>query len=77
MRPGSELSYTYHARIRMRERGVSEEEIRKALSEPDSVSPGKGDALIARKVVQGRHLTVVYRELSPGRYLAITVYLEE
>ena len=70
------LRYTYHARVRMSERDISEQEVREVLAHPDSTGKGMGDALVCKKVVRGRRLTVVYRGLSSDYNLIITVYQE-
>jgi len=60
----------------MWERGISDKEVREVLSKPDSIGSKKGTAATFRRVVGGRQLAVVCRELSPEHYLVITIYEE-
>jgi hypothetical protein len=56
--------YEKHAEKRMRERGITREEIRKVVQRPDSTRPAdRPDATVyVRKLARSRTLTVVVEE---------------
>ncbi len=65
---------TNHAKKRMKERGITEKEIKKVLKNPDYSYPGaKGEKNLIKKI-NGKKIRVVYRE-SPRRKIIITVLL--
>ncbi len=56
-----ELVHTRHAKARMKERGISAEEVISAMDHPDDVIVGKKGELNAFKTVgEGKRIRVVY-----------------
>ncbi len=66
------IIYDTHALRRMRQRGITEGQVREVLGNPDSTKPAKqpGAYLLTKKLVGGRELLVVRRQAED----AITVY---
>jgi hypothetical protein len=52
------ITYLPHARRRMEERGISEEEVRATLEYPDVEYPGNLGRTVAERVPPGRSLAV-------------------
>lgn len=51
-------------------------EVLETLQEPDAIYEGKSQELLAtREIDPGRHLIVIYRELSPEDGFVITAFL--
>jgi uncharacterized DUF497 family protein len=68
-----ELIFTRHARQRMRERGISVNEIKEALAAPDILKDAFLDRRIAVKYLKDRALEVVF--FKKGRaFIIITAY---
>lgn len=66
------LVYTLHARSRMMERGISENDVELVLSNPDSVGEGRDGALIASRRMGGRTVKIIYN-LKGNNTVVITV----
>ena len=59
-----------HARIRMRERRISEQQVIRTINQPDVLKSGTNDRLIAELIAnQGNTLRVVYIESQDGPQL--------
>jgi hypothetical protein len=69
------ITYLPHARRRMEERGISEEEARAALEEPDREYRGRLARRIAERTPPGRSLAtkVVYNFGAEGERIVVTV----
>ena len=67
-----QLTYTAHARKRMEQRRVSEDDIRWVLLDPDEIDEYNGEAMAMRSGTE-RILKVVYERLSSDTYKIITV----
>ncbi len=69
------LVLTYHAQIRLFERGISIEKIRKCLKEPDSVEVDRKDISKLRfiKGIGDENLLVVANKMG-NTYIIITSY---
>lgn len=52
------ITYLPHARHRMEERGISEEEVRAVLEDPDAEYPGDAGRTVAERTLPGRRLAV-------------------
>ena len=55
------IKYSFHAEKRMLERGISENEIKSVLDEPDFVRT-EGDKKRAEKTIEGRRIKIIYTE---------------
>jgi len=70
---GKNIIFTKHAKIRMLQRKISEEEIKSAIQSPDKVEESfKGRPTIRKKFSKGV-LEIVYKE-SPKEIITITCY---
>jgi hypothetical protein len=67
------IIYTRHARQRMRQRKVSEEQVEETLAEPDEIEAGDNGGNMAIRRYGGREVRVVYSELEEDTYLIYTV----
>lgn len=65
---------TNHVKERMKERGVTEEEIEEVLKIPEYSYPGAKGEKNQVKTINGKKIRVVYKE-SPRRTIIITVLL--
>ena len=66
------IAFTFHAKQRMRRRGISEEMVNKTLLGPGAVSQGNENKKIAYKEFEGKVVEVVYVE-EKGEYVVISV----
>jgi hypothetical protein len=64
--------YTTHAKKRMLERGVSQEDAELVLSFPDFVNNGRDGTLIASKIIRGKAIRIIYN-LEGNNTVVITV----
>jgi len=69
------IRYTRHARVRMRERRVSEEQVEAVVLSPDDWRHGDDDEIIATKRLGKRRVKVVYLSL-PKEIKVITVMVD-
>jgi hypothetical protein len=69
------ITYLPHARRRMEERGISEEEVRVTLEDPDLDYRGRLARRIAERTPPGRSLAtkVVYNFGAEGERIVVTV----
>jgi len=67
-----QLRLTAHAQARMRQRRISEDDIRRVLLDPDDIEQYNGEAM-ALKADLDRLLKVVYEVLADDTYKIITV----
>jgi len=67
------IIYTRHARQRMIQRKVSEDQVAEALSSPDELIPGESGEEIVVKRFGAREVRIVYRETDVGSILIYTV----
>lgn len=58
----AQVTYAAHARLRMRERFISERQIVNTLEQPDRSFPSKGKLVAERATARGNTLRVVYVE---------------
>lgn len=70
------LRYDRHAKRRMKERGVTDEEVETAIKNPDYSEPSAKERTNAFKFMNGRYLRVTFREKS-GVILVITVTIRK
>lgn len=66
------LQFTLHARKRMQQRRISEDDVRWVLFEPDDIENYNGEAMAIRSGVE-RMIKVVYELLPGDTYRVITV----
>lgn len=66
------LIYTIHARKRMLDRGIDENQAELILSSPDSVEDGLNETLIAKKRIGERIIKIIY-SLQDNKIIIITV----
>ncbi len=69
-----DYTLTNHAKERMKERGITEEEIEEVLKDPEYSYPGARGEKNLVKTIERKKIRVVYRE-SPRRKIIITVLL--
>jgi hypothetical protein len=69
------ITYLPHARRRMRERDISEDEARATLEEPDAEYPGNLGRTVAERTFPGRRLAtkVVYNRGTEDDRVVVTV----
>ena len=67
------VEFIEHALERMKERSITEEEVIKAISEPDYVGKGYGGREVAQKLIDGKLLRVVYKRHG-DKIIVITAY---
>ena len=70
------VRYDRHARRRMKERGVKEEEAEMALREPEYTAPSVKERINAFKFAGNRYLRVIFKEES-DHFLVITVTIRK
>ncbi|MBI2891027.1 MAG: DUF4258 domain-containing protein [Nitrospirae bacterium] len=70
------LFLTQHARLRCRKRGISEEMIREAPTQPDRRGHGYQDRTLAYREFGNRVLKVVYVEENDGRVIITAMWGE-
>lgn len=70
------IAYDRHAKRRMKERGVAEEEAEAAIETPDYSEPSVKGRTNAFKFIRNRHLRVTYKE-EPDRLLVVTVTIRK
>jgi hypothetical protein len=66
------LVYTAHAKKRMLERGISEEDVELVLSLPEYVNDARMGALVASKRINGKVMRIIYN-LEGNMIIVITV----
>ncbi len=67
------ITYTYHARQRMAQRGISEAEVVETLEAPDDILQGDEQEEIAVKQFSTREVRVVYEEMGGEAVVVYTV----
>lgn len=67
------IIYTHHARLRMAQRKVSEEQVVETLESPDDIVLGDGGEEIAVRRFGVREVRVVYEAVDANDYLIYTV----
>ncbi|MCC7353033.1 MAG: DUF4258 domain-containing protein [Anaerolineae bacterium] len=69
------IIYTYHARRRMTQRTVTEEQVEETLSEPDIpyLSGAEGEEEIAVRQYGSREIRVIFEEQKSGIIVVLTV----
>jgi hypothetical protein len=67
------IIYTHHARQRMIQRKVSEDQVAETLSSPDELIPGESGEEIVVKRFGAREVRIVYRETDVASILIYTV----
>lgn len=68
-----QIIYTRHARQRMRQRKVTEEQVEETLAEPDEIEPGDNGGDIAIRRYGAREVRIVFDEPEEDTYLIYTV----
>jgi len=63
---------TNHVKERMKQRGITEEEIEEALTNPEYSYPGARGEKNQVKTINGKKIRVVFKE-RPGKKIIITV----
>lgn len=67
------IIYTRHARQRMMQRAVTEQQVEETLSDPDAMEAGDNGGDTAIRRYGDREVRVVYGELRDGVYVVYTV----
>ena len=67
------IVYTRHARQRMAQRNISEEQVIETLEWPDEVLPGNHNEETAVRLYGAREVRVIYEEVEAETYLILTV----
>ena len=68
-----QIIYTRHARQRMKQRKVTEEQVQETLTDPDEIEPGDNGGNIAIRRYGWREVHVVYDEPEEDKYIIYTV----
>jgi hypothetical protein len=71
-----EIIYTDHTRIRMRQRNITEDDIKLALRNPDQILPSFGRRKCARKAIRDRTLEIVFVKENDQIIVITTYWLE-
>jgi hypothetical protein len=68
------ITYLPHAKRRMRERKISEDEVRMVLEDPDTVYQGNLGRTVAERTFEGRRLAtkVVYNHELEDEFVVVT-----
>lgn len=71
-----QIEFSAHARRQMAARGISDEEVRIVMREPDVISPGRSTPGMApsnvlRKRVAGRRLKVIVTDTDPPKVITV------
>ena len=64
---------TDHAKTRMLQRKITEEEVKSVIDTPDTINESFKDRMITRKKIPKGTLEVIYKK-SEGKFLVITCY---
>lgn len=67
------IKFIEHALERMKERGITKDEVINAINEPDYVGKGYGNREVAQKLIDGKLLRVIY-EKHGDEIVVITAY---
>lgn len=67
------IKFIEHALERIKERGITKDEVIDAISEPDYVGKGYGGREVAQKLTDGKLLRVIY-EKHGDEIIVITAY---
>ncbi len=67
------IKFIEHALERMKERGITKDEVINAISKPDYVEKGYGGREVAQKLIDGKLLRVIY-ERHGDEIIVITAY---
>ncbi len=68
-----QIIFTRHARQRMKQRKVTEEQIQETLLNPDEIETGDNGGDMAIRRYGGREVRVVYNEPEEDVYIILTV----
>lgn len=71
-----EIVYTDHTKIRMKQRGITQEDIKLTLRSPDRIFPSFGGRKCARKIIRGETLEVVFVKENDEIVVITTYWLE-
>ena len=67
------IVYTNHARQRMKQRKVTEQQVEETLADPDRLESGDNGGDIAIREYDEREVHVVFKETEEESYLIFTV----
>ncbi len=67
------IIYTNHARQRMKQRKVTEQQVEETLASPNHLESGDNGGDIAIREYDGREVHVVFKETEEDSYLVFTV----
>ena len=67
------IIYTNHARQRMKQRKVTEQQVAETLAAPDRLEAGDNGGDMAIREYDGREVRVVFKETEEDVYLVFTV----
>jgi hypothetical protein len=67
------IIYTNHARQRMKQRKVTEQQVEETLTVPDRLESGDNGGDIAIREYDGREVHVIFKEKEEDVYLVFTV----
>jgi len=70
------IAYDRHAKKRMKERSVAEEEVALAFDNPDSAEPSIKGRVNTYKFINGRYLRITWKE-EADRLLIVTVTIRK
>lgn len=68
-----QIIYTHHARQRMKQRKVTEQQVEETLADPDEIIPGDNGGDMAIRRYHEREVRVVYSEQSDDVFVVYTV----
>ena len=69
-----EISLTNHAKVRMFQRGITQDDITAALERPDAKNQSFKQRIAVRKKIPAGTLEVIYREHTSKNIIIITCY---
>ncbi|TSC92355.1 MAG: hypothetical protein CEN89_749 [Candidatus Berkelbacteria bacterium Licking1014_7] len=68
-----EIVFTKHARARLKERGISEKNVKEAIIFPDKSLSGYANKKLIQKKIKNKNLVVIYIEENKSKII-ITTY---
>lgn len=69
------ITFTHHARVRMRERRVLDAEVVLVVGDPDEIDYGQDGEVLARKRVGRRNLEVVFDDVGDEKRVITVLVL--
>jgi len=72
----NDYTLTKHAKQRIKERGISEEEVEEVLKNPDYSIPGpRGEMKVEKRIKRGRRIRVIYKREKKEKIILTAIVL--